>query len=1161
MANINLPKIDVRTPLTKTNVTMRPFSLLPNKSTTLNPSPSGLGLGSIVGTASSLIQGAGSLIGAFNQAEGLKDTSSLEARLNARNSSTADYSTNESLLNAWSNDNPLQYGNLSDFRDSSATGRGILGGVASGASTGSIFGPVGAIAGGLIGGIAGLFGAKSGDKKARQRLEAYNNAVAEANKRVQDNFLNNINNLDEANDSRLESSFFAEGGELEDNPNWRPSNTLREYLKSKESFVPYVYDDRGGPSVKWNPSNPVSKKSVPTIGYGFTDKDLIKEYIQSGKQMTKEEADKRLEYELDRRIKEVSSLPNFHKLNPAQQDALMALDYGVGIGNIKKYKPLMNALHSNDTKAIASALYGYSLGMTDSHLGGMSNEYKGLGDMFANSFYVNHHKNEVIDEQKTPYRRFGDVDPRNIELEQTALEKVRKGSNKNRSNIMTPEEHGIEGIYDFNGIPQMNYFPPFNPSAKQKLFSDGGYTEFNSGGTHEENPNNGIPIGITEEGIEQKVEEGEVKVGDYIFSNRIKPDVAILKTFGLPQNRNYSYADIAKRLKKKLDERPNDSISKKYFDQTIDKLRIAQETTKRLRDKAKENMVQQAAFNLSLNPEAQQEIPFGMPEDQEKLFAEGGSKKKPIKTYIPLKKGLFGPDRIEIDLNDPKDIDRAYKEYQENNKYFPAGLNKVDFKDAITYMHYNKIEPDDREGKNMQLRANAVYDYIHKQQLYYAKHGTPQQRALYTKYLKSQGRYEDDEDSSTNTSAVNNVQPSIERPQVIPPTSTPTPTSKKSTKASTRRSIKVAQPTPAVQPSNQTPNTPSSTNDNSTPNPTSISTSNKVKIKESGLQESYLYKEGDENRPSAFQQEMEANKTTSTPEINMVTGKGLTPFMQSLSPVLQGIYTSTFGKSGEASNSNNPSVNTLTEASTPSITPTITPNNNSSFSSRINNFISKFDPTYLRYAPAFLSGLNAVTDALGTTNRDDFTIPNTIEDEYRRTFTHKAPQLISGELDYKPFDIDYAINRLQSQGAATRRAIVNNSGGNRAMANAGLLAADYSLNNTIGDQLIKAQEYNDLRKRQVLEFNRQKNMFNAQQIAQANQLNFGIDSARIQGIEKAALMRGQERAQNEQNRNINRNAFFQVLGQIGREEQDRRFANSLFEYQIKGNKIKYRNGE
>ena len=211
----------------------------------------------------------------------------------------------------------------------------------------------------------------------------------------------------------------------------------------------------------------------------------------------------------------------------------------------------------------------------------------------------------------------------------------------------------------------------------------------------------------------------------------------------------------------------------------------------------------------------------------------------------------------------------------------------------------------------------------------------------------------------------------------------------------------------------------------------------------------------------------------------------------------------------------------------------------------------------MRYAPVVNAGINTLTDLFGITNYNDFSSINALEDEYRDTYRRVAPTLISGSLEYNPFDTDYAINKLQSQGAATRRAIENNSGGNRATATAGLLASDQNLLGAIGDQMIKAREYNDSQRRQIADFNRQKDMFNAQQIAQNQQINHTIDNARMRGIEHAFALREQEKLQNAQARNINREAFTQILGQLGREEQDRRFVNALSQYNIEKNKIKY----
>jgi len=52
-------------------------------------------------------------------------------------------------------------------------------------------------------------------------------------------------------------------------------------------------------------------------------------------------------------------------------------------------------------------------------------------------------------------------------------------------------------------------------------------SEFNAGGTHEQNPHGGIPIGMNKNGKMRTAEEGETQFkfddGNYIFSNRISP--------------------------------------------------------------------------------------------------------------------------------------------------------------------------------------------------------------------------------------------------------------------------------------------------------------------------------------------------------------------------------------------------------------------------------------------------------------------------------------------------------------------------------------------------------------------------------------------------------------------------------------------------------------
>lgn len=94
-----------------------------------------------------------------------------------------------------------------------------------------------------------------------------------------------------------------------------------------------------------------------------------------------------------------------------------------------------------------------------------------------------------------------------------------------------------------------------------------GITEFNTGGTHEQNPLGGIPQGINNQGNLNLVEQGEIRFNDFIFSNRIK-DPRTNKTF----------AKTAKNIMKESEERPNDSISKNYLNKALENLQRIQET-------------------------------------------------------------------------------------------------------------------------------------------------------------------------------------------------------------------------------------------------------------------------------------------------------------------------------------------------------------------------------------------------------------------------------------------------------------------------------------------------------------------------------------------------------------------------------------------------------
>ena len=105
-----------------------------------------------------------------------------------------------------------------------------------------------------------------------------------------------------------------------------------------------------------------------------------------------------------------------------------------------------------------------------------------------------------------------------------------------------------------------------------------GVTLVGAGGTHEDNPHEGVPMGIAPDGQLNLVEEGEVIFNDYVFSNRLHLTDKELKEASLPKKyRGYTFALAAEDLSKESSERPNDPISKRGLEDSMMKLAMVQE--------------------------------------------------------------------------------------------------------------------------------------------------------------------------------------------------------------------------------------------------------------------------------------------------------------------------------------------------------------------------------------------------------------------------------------------------------------------------------------------------------------------------------------------------------------------------------------------------------
>lgn len=218
--------------------------------------------------------------------------------------------------------------------------------------------------------------------------------------------------------------------------------------------------------------------------------------------------------------------------------------------------------------------------------------------------------------------------------------------------------------------------------------------------------------------------------------------------------------------------------------------------------------------------------------------------------------------------------------------------------------------------------------------------------------------------------------------------------------------------------------------------------------------------------------------------------------------------------------------------------------------------------SWLRYAPAVGAGLGVISDLVGLTNKPDYTNAGLVGG-VADNLTDIEVSPIGNYLTYRPLDRNYYLNKLNAQAGATRRAIVNQSGGNRAAAMAGLLAADYNALGRMGDLARQAEEYNMAQRERVEAFNRGTNQFNTEMALKAATARQRNDELRLKARTTQAQLRDQADARASAGRTANLTNLFDSLGEIGREEFSRNMiqTNPALYYSIDGSgRITYKNG-
>lgn len=204
-------------------------------------------------------------------------------------------------------------------------------------------------------------------------------------------------------------------------------------------------------------------------------------------------------------------------------------------------------------------------------------------------------------------------------------------------------------------------------------------------------------------------------------------------------------------------------------------------------------------------------------------------------------------------------------------------------------------------------------------------------------------------------------------------------------------------------------------------------------------------------------------------------------------------------------------------------------------------------PTYLRYAPVIGSAIGTISSLL---SKPDESSANAILTAAREAgqYTPISFNPIGDYIQYNPFDRDYYINKLNAESGAARRAIINQSSGNRGNAMAGILAADYNAQNQLGALARQAEEYNLAQRQKVAEFNRGTNMFNTEGIFKSDTANQAAKmqarNTLLQGTMQAERLRQAARQQLAAERSANLTNLFNNLGNIGRENMNFNILNT-----------------
>lgn len=702
-----------------------------------------------------------------------------------------------------------------------------------------------------------------------------------------------------------------------------------------------------------------------------------------------------------------------------------------------------------------------------------------------------------------------------------------------------------------------------------------GLTFVGNGGSHESNPYGGVPMGIAPDGQPNLVEEGEViydlNGSPYVYSKRLKMSQAFKDKYKF---KGETFADAATQAEKEIEERPNDPIAKRGLDDMMGIIAGEQEKERQKRaERQARKQAKQATYAYGGH-----------------IFEDGGRPKKLIlkrkggnRTYTLGDDGMYYTEGMRKGLS-WSEIEPYYNKY-----YFsadeditepttePMTVNSdtiptvTELPQQITGKTLRRIEDADSDyypGEGVTLNTTSLYGYAPADDWSYW--------GLNDAYTGKVGNRtftaEEIEKVVPNTILVTkdaNGNPIVPELQTMGEVYDP---SKRS------RSYTVNQTAEQPVVSNTAPATSVSTSTSKSTSTGKGTTTNRGTTTSSPVDYGYLLDwMGDEanfaaanaaatkNGARNFTNAADLYKTATTGKPGPAMRGLLSAYNDFQNANRGGINYNPYneGSSETEALSSIPvtnSIPTLGSLSPERYQDTESTNRLNYFTSLYGNRAAKklekagFNPdgtrregytdngiadndsnhraTWMRYAPVVGSALAVLTDPW--LNKPDYKNADMVL-EAGNSAKDVSFNPIGDYLSYRPFDRLFYANQLAAQQAATRRSLLNTTGGNASTARGLLLAADNQGINQMGNLWRQAEEYNEANRQAVAEFNRGTNMFNSEGFLKADMANQGQGNVKINAAIEAAKLRELEDNRVAETRSANFTNLFNNLGNIGRE--------------------------